>query len=61
MAEYAGKLVVFNSEEEVNQAIRQYEEDTIAHFVVGQKLKGFTSTGKLNVKPVCHVSVYYLP
>ena len=45
MAEYAGQLVVFSTEEDVNQAIKQYEEDTIAHFVVGQKLKGFTSTG----------------
>ncbi|XP_072027640.1 uncharacterized protein [Amphiura filiformis] len=52
MAEYAGKLVVFGSEEEVNQAIKQYEEDTIAHFVVGQKLKGFTST-ELQVRRLC--------
>ncbi len=46
MADYAGKTVVFKTEEQVNEAIRVYEEETVTHFVTSSVMKSFTKTGE---------------
>ncbi|XP_072027583.1 uncharacterized protein [Amphiura filiformis] len=44
MAEYAGQIVVFKTEAEVNEAIRVYEEETVTHFVTSTVMKSFSNS-----------------
>ena len=41
MAEYAGKTVIFFTEDDMNSALQQYEEETLTHFVIGSLSASF--------------------